>query len=241
MDTFKAGAVQRVALLQDKMHKLLDGSGKAKLSDLVNVIRDAATRDARAVYVGPRMLKWAAGAKGVGDARALVAEWVKKGSHRTNKDRDDTMDDGAVLLLFDKWWDLLVHGIFDDELGEDGYELMAGAPISDYSPAGGSSFFFDFSSYVSNLFNGKAAKGYARDYCDDLETNKSETCKQAVIDAFEAAVAALIEEHGEDMSQWTAPAENLSFQALGAGSVPGIPWQNRGTHNHVVEILSDAG
>jgi hypothetical protein len=43
------------------------------------------------------------------------------------------------------------------------------------------------------------------------------------------------------MSQWSTPAENLVFQNLGAGSVEPIPWQNRGTHNHVVEVLSDAG
>ena len=29
--------------------------------------------------------------------------------------------------------------------------------------------------------------------------------------------------------------------SLGAGSVDPIPWQNRGTHNHAVEVLSDAG
>jgi hypothetical protein len=31
------------------------------------------------------------------------------------------------------------------------------------------------------------------------------------------------------------------FSNQGAGSVTPIPWQNRGTHNHVVEVLSDAG
>jgi hypothetical protein len=39
---------------------------------------------------------------------------------------------------------------------------------------------------------------------------------------------------------WTVPAENIEFFNLGAGSVDPIPWQNRGTHNHVVEILEDA-
>jgi hypothetical protein len=34
-------------------------------------------------------------------------------------------------------------------------------------------------------------------------------------------------------------AENLEFQELGGLSVPAIPWQNRGTHNHVVEVLND--
>lgn len=41
------------------------------------------------------------------------------------------------------------------------------------------------------------------------------------------------------MSAWTAPAGWIEFSNQGAGDVPGIPWQNRGTHNHVVEILSN--
>jgi hypothetical protein len=35
------------------------------------------------------------------------------------------------------------------------------------------------------------------------------------------------------------PAENIEFAAFGAGSVDPIPWQNRGTHNQVVEILGE--
>jgi hypothetical protein len=42
------------------------------------------------------------------------------------------------------------------------------------------------------------------------------------------------------MATWTVPAENIVFQELGAGSVDPIPWQNRGTHNHIIEILDDA-
>jgi hypothetical protein len=42
-------------------------------------------------------------------------------------------------------------------------------------------------------------------------------------------------------SRWSTAAENIVFQELGAGSVEPIPWQNRDTHNHVVEVLSDAG
>jgi hypothetical protein len=42
------------------------------------------------------------------------------------------------------------------------------------------------------------------------------------------------------MADWTTPAENIVFQEFGAGSVSPIPWQNRGTHNHAVEILGDA-
>ncbi len=54
----------------------------------------------------------------------MVADWVQRGSHRTNSDRDRTMDDGAALLIFDLWYQKLVRAIFDDELGEEGYPLV---------------------------------------------------------------------------------------------------------------------
>lgn len=239
----KWGAVQRVSLLQEKMHRLLDGPGKAQLSDLVDVIRESATQDTRGVYVGPTMLKWARGAAR-GDAKlatalAEVRSWILDGAHRINADGDDQMDDGAALALFDKWWDLLVHAIYDDEFGDEGYALLR-APISDYSPNGGSSFFFDFSSYLKTLFDPKRNNGLALDYCDDRSTKGAEeSCRQIVEKTFEAAYRALVAEQGDDIAGWTAAAENLIFQALGAGSVDPIPWQNRGTHNHVVEILRD--
>jgi acyl-homoserine lactone acylase PvdQ len=241
MDGFKWGPIQRVQLLNDAMHALLDGKGKAKLADLVNVIRDAATRDVRAVYLGPKMVKWARTGGDAGQvALDLVEEWIVKGAHRKNADRDDAMDDGAALAIFDAWWDVLVHRVFDDEIGEEGYELMD-IPVSDYSPTGGSSFFHDFSVYLSNLFSKKTSGIYARNYCDDMTTaDATESCKSKVGEALTAALANLTADQGADMNQWTTPAENLVFQELGAGAVAEIPWQNRGTHNHVVEILSDA-
>jgi acyl-homoserine lactone acylase PvdQ len=237
-DGFKWGAVQRVSLLGDKMRHLTRGARKVSLSDLVDVIRESATQDARGVYLGPDMLRWAGRREGA-EATALrfVRDWVRAGAHRYNRDGDDRMDDGAALAVFDAWYDRLVHLVFDDELGPEGFELI-GAPVSDYSPASGSSFFFDFSSYLANLFD--RTGGYARDYCDDLTTTGRESCADMVRRAFTEAFAKVVEAQGPDPAAWTTPAENLSFQAFGAGSVEGIPWQNRGTYNQVVEVLSDA-
>jgi hypothetical protein len=47
--------------------------------------------------------------------------------------------------------------------------------------------------------------------------------------ALEAAVATVKNDQGDDMSGWSKEAENIVFDALGAGSVDEIPWQNRGT------------
>ena len=39
------------------------------------------------------------------------------------------------------------------------------------------------------------------------------------------------------MADWTRAADMIAFEAQGGGSVPDIPWQNRGTYNHVAEII----
>jgi acyl-homoserine lactone acylase PvdQ len=245
-DNAKWGAVHRVQLLKDGMHALLDGNGKATMSDVVDVARVAATQDTRGVYVGPEMLEMARseGKGGPADeATALTAlqTWIDAGANRFNKNADAEMDDGPALALFDAWYDKLVHKIFDDELGPEGYTLIP-APVTDYTPDSGSSFWFDFSSYLENLFDADGSKPYSRDYCDDMTTaDVKETCAAMVLKSFQDAYAALKTDQGADMTKWTMPAENIVFAEFGAGSVDPIPWQNRGTHNHIVEITGKAG
>lgn len=249
-DGFKWGPIQRVMLLQDRMKELLDGSGKAGLSDIVNVIRDAATRDARGVYLGPKMVKKALkradeAEDNFGEALDIVKGWIAAGAHRKNMDRDDTMDDGAALAIFDAWYTRLVHRTFDDEIGEDGYELMVDAPITNYNPKNGGGFWFDHSSFMQNLLRNKWRKqAFSRNYCNDISTPGKETCVDQVAGALTDALAQLTEEQGEDMSAWTTAAENIDFtghtDSASAGSVALIPWQNRGSENHVVEILRRA-
>ena len=243
-DSAKWGSIQRVGLLNSKMKKLFRNGGKASLSDLVDVIREAATQDTRGVYLGPKMLKWA-GSKNGDDkyetSLDLVRDWVSGGSHRQNTDNDDNMEQGAALAVFDTWYTNLVHQVYDDELGKDGYALLS-APITDYIPADGSNFWFDMSSYLKNLFSPRKAKRFALNYCDNRDTKgKVETCKQLVIASLEKAIEDLSKEQGANPENWVTPREDIEFQAFGFGSVDPIPWQNRGTHNHVVEVLRDSG
>ncbi|MFP5297588.1 MAG: penicillin acylase family protein [Actinomycetota bacterium] len=250
-DGFKWGPVQRVQLLIDRMHELLDGPGKADISDIVDVIRDAATRDARGAYLGPLLVRKA---KKLGEAQQteqyrnalqIVQEWIAKGAHRANKDGDDEMDDGPALAIFDAWYANLVHRIFDDEIGENGYELMYDAPITNYNPVNGGGFWFDFSSYLRNLLDAKRRKAaFPWNLCNDISSQQKETCNPLVGAALLEALTDLTEAQGADMSQWTVPAENISFtdnaSSATAGSVDDIPWQNRGSQNHIVEILRKA-
>jgi acyl-homoserine lactone acylase PvdQ len=229
-DGIKWGSIHRVELLADEMRKQLGHDDSLTASDIVDVIRVAATQDVRGLYLGPAMLEGAGGHRRarIEEALDLVRQWVEDGAHRRNRDGDDDLDDAAIAL-FDRWYVTTVHNVFDDELGKTKYGLVP-------APVLGSSMWFDFSSYLERVFLGGGA-GMARNYCDDRKTNRAESCRHVIVKSLRESVAALAAEQGPDPSSWTAPAEWIEFQAFGAGSVDRIPWQNRGTHNHVVEIL----
>jgi acyl-homoserine lactone acylase PvdQ len=237
-DGIKWGTIHRVELLEQEMHHYMDGKRKARLSDLVDVIRQAATRDARAVYLGPKMLRMGAAsdAPEKGQALDVVRAWLKDGAQRLNRDwkEDDTEEDnGVAVAIFDAWYDDLVHAVFDDEIGADSYDLV-GTPVTDRD------MWHDFSSYLGNLFSKKGRRGYARNYCDDMGTPEKESCRAQVAKSLTDALAALKEAQGDDLTAWTTDAWMIEFESLGLGSAAPIPWQNRGTHNHVVEIMRKA-
>jgi acyl-homoserine lactone acylase PvdQ len=244
-DGFKWGSVHRMRLLADQMKALTAGNKKMELSDLVDVIRIAATQAGRGVYFDPKMVrKGKRATNGTPETAAaikLVEAWIEKGAHRTNKDRDETMDDGAALAVFDAWYAALAKQVLGDELDEDAQTLMD-APITNYNPANGGGFWFDWSSYLLNLMGRKTrARTFPYNLCDDVTTETKETCAAQVQTALASALTQLTKDQGADMSKWTTEAENITFDELGAGSVSEIPWQNRGTENHVVEAVKDLG
>lgn len=240
-DGIKWGPIHRVQLLQDEMRRYLDGAKKAQLSDLVDVIRQAATRDTRAVYLGPKMLRNASGvtadaASDEAKAWELVKAWIKDGAQHLNKDwkdGDTAEDNGPPVAIFNEWYSKLVHRIFDDEIGADAYDLVP-TPVTDQD------MWHDFSSFTLNLFNRKARSQLARNYCDDITTPAKESCKVQVSKALDDALKVLKVQQGDDMSAWTVDAWMITFDELGLGSADPIPWQNRGTHNQVIEILRKA-
>ncbi|MDQ3878982.1 MAG: penicillin acylase family protein, partial [Actinomycetota bacterium] len=237
-DAPKWGSEQRVRLIDDDMKALTAHGGKVTLTDLANIVRDIATRDVRGVYLGPKMLKLArSGGHALSprafDAVQAVSKWISHGARRLNRDGDtDHEDNGEALAIFDKWYLDLIHKVFDDELGKVAYRFAA--PLTDYSPKDGSSFYFGFNNYLDDAFSHRRM---SLDYCDDRSTPKTESCAADVDAALTQALAQLRKKQGDDMSKWATPAENIVFQEFGAGSVDDIAWQNRGTHNQLIEVL----
>ena len=239
-DGIKWGPINRVQLLQDEMKRYTAGAKKAKLSDLVDVIRVAATQDARVLYLGPKMVRAAADAARTDEKKKqaidLLRAWIRSGAHRQNenwRDGDDQEDNGPAAAIFDAWYTNLVHAVFDDEIGPEDYDLVP-------TPISGTSMWHDFSSFLANVFNPKARRALARNYCDVLTTRPRESCSDQVVKALEATLKTLETEQGADMTKWTTDAWWISFSSLGLASVDDIPWQNRGTHNQVIEVLRKA-
>lgn len=226
------GPTHRVRLLSQQMER---EGGTFELSDVVDVIRRAATQDARALFVGPQMLEASQGVTGPDRAaRDQVIAWITAGAHRTDHDRDNEQDASAAVATFDLWFTKLAHRIFDDEL-KGAYPYLV--PIMDGPHPGGSSMYSDFSNYIELLLDPTSSDNLARNYCDDRSTGAAETCAEQIRAALQDAVSELTATQGADVSTWTAAADYIDFGAVGAAHVPSIPWQNRGTYNHAVEIL----
>jgi hypothetical protein len=215
------------------MEELLAGDNKATLSDVVDVARGAATRDAQAVYLWDALSEFLSSAGGsAGLARDQLDDWIADGAHRWDRDRDGRQDFGPAVAIWDTFYDKLVHRIFNDELG--GLYPLVNVPISDGAAnSNGSAYFADFSMHLWNLFNGG---DLARDYCDNRKTGATETCADVATAALQATVDDLTASQGSTMNLWSSPADYIEFGAVGAVMAPPIPWQNRGTYNQVIEV-----
>jgi acyl-homoserine lactone acylase PvdQ len=231
------GPTHRSWLLQAGMSQLFDGGGKASLSDIVDVIRTAATIDGIGARLGRKMMSALGSQSGTAsDAADAVTVWLDNGSHRIDLDDDGLQDYGPGVAIFDAWYDALAKRIFNDELS--GNYFLVSVPIADRASSGGSSYYSDYSNYIWNLMDRNARDKLAMNYCDNIKTEKSESCNSQVRKAFGEALASLQESTGSgDVSTWTKPIEKLHFSAIGGSEVPDIDWQNRGTWNHAVEVL----
>ena len=227
------GPTNRVKLLSQRMKRLVRGDAKATLSDVVDVIREAATADANAILLGPRMMRKLDFRRGTKRAAlATLSEWVVNGAHRVDENRDNRQDFGAAVALFDAWYERVAGAVLNDELS--GVYPMT-IPVSDDPSANnGSSYYADLGNLLWNSFGRSTRNDMSRNYCDNIRTDRRESCARQIRRAFSSAVASLTKRYGA-MNKWRAPADYIEFDEIGALSVESIPWQNRGTYNHAVE------
>lgn len=235
-DTTHWGPTHRVRILSNLMSRLLAGGGKTTLSDVVDVIRKAATTDGNATLLGPRLIRrLKAGTGTKRDALAAMAEWIDNGGHRVDADRNDQQDFATAVALWDTWYDRFAHRVFNDEIS-GAYDLTI-AISDDPRVNNGSSYYTDLGNVLWNLLGKGSSQDLARDYCDNRTTGTVETCTSQARKSFAQAVASLTKRFGSNLSQWRWPADYIEFDEVGGMSADPIPWQNRGTYNHAIEVL----
>ncbi len=232
-DSGNWGPAGRARLLSDQMAELAE-AGDITLTDLVNVIRTAATQDAHGVHLGPAMTALVTPAAGTEtDALDAIEMWIADGAHRIDSDGDGNQDSGNAVAVFDAWYDGLADATFDDEL--DGlYDYVSRNKNAGADHSNGSAYFADFSDFLLNLLT--VPDGYAINYCEDVNTDPIETCEELVQRTFEAAVAEIETDQGSDVSMWTFPVDTITFSSVGFDPAFDMPWQNRGTWNQAIQF-----
>lgn len=224
------GAVQRVGLMRDAMQA---HSGKFTLADVVDVAREVSTQDANALalweHLSPSLT-----ASTAAETAALqaIGRWVSEGAHRKDTNRDGNADSPTAVAAWDATLERLIGSVFEDELGDLAQHGIR--TTDDPRSNNGSAYFFSYANHLFNAVTG--AEWMSRDYCDDVRTAATETCPQQIQNAFSGAVSELVQELGPDPAAWIYPAEYLRFGSLGSVNVAPIPWQNRGTWNHAIQI-----
>lgn len=226
------GPAHRVRLLINGMEA---HDGTFTMSDVVEVAATAATQDAYAVQLWP-LLSGSITPSSPAEVAAFAAveDWVASGAHRTDEDRDEVQDSSTAVATWDTMINNLLGRVFGDELGTlDGWGFNA---LDDAPNSNGSSYFFSFPDYLLNLVNGHADK-YSRDYCDIIDSETAETCAAQTQGAFSEAVSILETNLGPVPATWEWEADYIEFAEFGAATAPDFPWQNRGTWNHILELM----
>lgn len=233
------GPVHRVLPLSDGLERFIKRGKKMTLTDVVNVMGDAATVDLRGYAVLPWMLK--ALGKPSDDALkqavTLLKEWHASGSHRRDKDGDGSYDHAAAVALMDQWWPRATQALFSPVLGGAYAQLPFGI---DDKPGGVGS------AYISGSYGhlhkdlrtilGKRVRGkFSRIYCGN---GKLKACRADLQKSLADSVAALTEEFGAEPSTWDydETLDNVVFTPVGVQGQREMQWLNRPTFQQAVEF-----
>ncbi len=240
-------SVYRSQLLDKRIDSQLFLGHKTSLPDLISAMEDAGTSDLRGQEVVFWMLKVLGEQSdpAIADAIKALAIWVYKGSHRIDKNKDGNYDEERAVQIIDAWWPRAVEAIFKPALGTDLYDKMVGRIGLDNHPNNhgahlGSAWQDGWYGYVNKDLRrilGESVQGpLSRTYCGN---GNLATCRAALLSSLDAALDVPKEQLYTD-SGCTAGDETcfdeVRFRAIGAITVPPIPWINRPTYQQVVQV-----
>ncbi len=228
---FSYGPVHRSLLLSRKVRALLDADRPAEpsvvRSDIVAIMRDAATQDLRGVEVLPLLLGHmgdppaSAGARLL-DMRERLEIWADSGAFRRDADDDGEYDDPVAPAIMDAWWKQVLIEIFKS----DGDALLALQIGNDG---------LDSYSETTSAVVAAITDSTQHSFC--VESG----CSKELWRALRTAKSELEVEFGtSDVSLWqrTIEDDQISYATLLAG-MPSMQWQNRPTFQQVVQLETD--
>jgi hypothetical protein len=214
---------------------------------LIDAMEDAGSVDLR----GERAAIWMLNVIGqssdpaVTDAVQKLSIWLYKGSHRRDKDKNGSYEDQAAVQIMDAWWPRAVRAMFEPALGTALFDKITGMVGIDNEPNNhgahlGSAYQDGWYGYVHKdlrrLLGEPVQQPFSRIYCGNGSLAQ---CRTALIDSLKAALLVPRTELYQD-SGCTAGDETcfdaVRFRAIGAITVPSIPWINRPTFQQVVQV-----
>jgi acyl-homoserine lactone acylase PvdQ len=246
------GPAYRSQLLSDRVAKLVAGSRRTTLPELVTAMEDAATVDLRADRVLPLALRLLGrpADPAVRAAADRLAAWVADGSHRIDRDRDGHYEHADAIALFDAWWPRWMHAQFEPALGKPLFAAIervnevANLP-NNHGDHLGSSWQDGWHGYaladLRRLLRTGDRRGWSRVYCGGGSRAR---CRAALEASLRDALAEPASQtYGGDAVCGAAGRagdqacyDSIWFRPIGGVTQPLIPWQNRPTFQQVVEV-----
>lgn len=244
-DNYSYGPVFRSTRLDERIRPRIAGAKKITVPKLVNAMEDAGTVDLRGDVALPYALELIgdAGGADVRDAVAVLRAWMRRGSHRRDRNADGSYDQAEAVRIMDAWWPRWVEAQFRPKLGGrlfDAIESMIG--VHDAPGPVGSAFISGWYGYVNKdlrtLLGDDVRGRFSRAYCGGGSAAK---CRRALVRSLADALrhtgdAELYPEgpcEGGD-AQWCHDA--VRHSATGAVTQPPIHWIDRPTFQQAVQI-----
>jgi hypothetical protein len=209
------------------------------VTQMIDIMQDAATVDLRGSRVLPLALAVLEGDVEVVPYTAVLSAWVAAGAHRRAPAPDLPYDHQAAIALIDAWWERLVRAVFDDELAGV-YDLIP-LPIDDPNRREhvGSAFQEGFYGLVAKALRQALGLPVGAPMSVLSCGGSLDACRSALRDSLLSAVAALEARFGGGPSTWVVSKgdDEIQFQSLGLVTLPPMDWQNRPTFQQVVQVL----
>ncbi len=244
-DTWSYGAVYRSLALEKRLLAKIKGKRKTDLPGMVSVMAGGATADSRAAYTLKWLLKVVGKDKRTAAARALLAQWLKAGAPRADRDRNGAYEFQSAIALFDAWWEDGSQSVAYDAMGGRLGSLTRQLPqsLDDHPRLGGGSSFNGVAWYgylskdLRSVLGKQVAGPYSTGYCGK---GSLKACRATLRASLAAAVARVLKRQGKSsVGQLTYDKSEDYIRANTAGvvGVRPIDWQNRPTFQQVISFF----